>query len=253
MRIQEFKTWCRRKLGQDGDCGAKVELTDNQIEQALEDAKEWFNAFVGLYREATVMLSAGISEYDLHTVSPAIDEITKVWFPQRGTEIDFSVLYPGFLDIEGIPYRGSGYWGGIYPQTTVVQTLQTMESMAKILSADLDWEFYRDNMTDPVTRLLRVMSAPKQGGTAVYRYRVDPKDIKLEHYDARHLWLVREWALAEAKYTLGRIRGKFSSLPAAGGERTLDGDALISEAREDKEKIEAKVLDFQGPVLPLVY
>ena len=86
------------------------------------------------------------------------------------------------------------------------------------------------------------------------RIEEDPDDIELQHYDARHRWLIQEWAIAEAKIMLGRIRGKYSSgLPSAGGDRTLDGEALIAEAREDKRELEAKVLDFQGPVMPMVY
>jgi hypothetical protein len=254
VNIQQFKVWVRRKLGQDDDCGVKVELTDKMIDQALDDAKEWFNAFVGLHKEATLTMIGEQGEYDLAAVTPRIESIVKVWFPRRATEIDFSVLYPGFLDVEGIPYGVGTLWGAGYPQTTIVQTLQTLESNAKFLSVDLDWEFYADNTTDPDTRLLRIMPPPKDAGTAVYLYRIDPRDIKLEHYDQRHLWFLREWALAEAKYTLGRIRGKYTSgLPAAGGERTLDGDSLISEAREDKERLEEKILELQGPVMPMLY
>lgn len=254
MKLQEFKVWARRKLGQDDSCGVKVELTDNQLAQALEDSIEWFNAFVGLHKESSLTFVSDQTEYDLSAVTPHIEQVVKVWFPRRATEIDFSVLYPGFLDIEGIPYGFGTLWGMGYPQTTVVQTLQALESNGKFLSADLDWEFYSDNTTVPVTRKLRIMPAPKESGTAIYLYRIDPKDIKLEHYDARYLWIIREWALAEAKYTLGRIRGKYSGgLPAAGGDRMLDGDALIAEAREDKDRLEEKVLDFQGPPMPAVY
>jgi len=39
-------------------------------------------------------------------------------------------------------------------------------------------------------------------------------------------------------------------LPAAGGDRRLDGADLISEAREDKERLEQKVLSYAGPILP---
>ena len=254
MKAQEFRVWARRKLGEDGSCGVKVELTDNQLTQALDDAKEWFSAFVGLHKEGTLSLIGDQTEYDLSSVSPAIEQVVKVWFPSRGTELDFRVLYPGFLDVHGIPYDGGVMYGYGYPQTTLIQTMQTLETNRKFLSTDLDWEFYYDNMTTPVTRLLRVMPPPYEAGTAVYLYRVDPSEIKLEHYSPRHLWFLREWALAEAKYTLGRIRGKYTSgLPAAGGDRTLDGDALIQEAREDKERLEEKILEQQGPALPVVY
>ena len=45
MKVQEFRVWARRKLGQDGSCGVKVELSDGQLTQALDDSKDWFNTF----------------------------------------------------------------------------------------------------------------------------------------------------------------------------------------------------------------
>ena len=253
MKTQEFRLWARRKLGQDGSCGVKVELTDNQLSQALDDAKEWFNAFVGFYKESTFGLIGEQSEYDLSSVTPGIESVVKVWFPQGALDIELGVLYPGFLDVEGIPVGSSGSWRVGYPQTTIVQSLQTMESDAKILSSNLDWEFYSDNTTTPKTKMVRVMPAPRYAGTAYYLYRVDPDDIELDQYDKRNQWMIRKWALAEAKYTLGRIRGKYKGLPSAGGERQLDGDDLIQESKDEKMMLKEEILDFQGPVMPLVY
>lgn len=253
MRLSEFKKWVRQKLGQDGDCGVIVELTDNQIEQALEDAKDWFHSYFGFYKEAQLSLSSGVAEYDLSAISPAVDEVVQVWFPKDPQYVDFSVLYPGFLDISGFPYEWVGMFRGSYPQTTLVQTMQTIESTARILSCDLSWEYWQDRSTVPVTKLLRVMPVPQISGPAIYQYRVDPADMKIDWYSPRNLWILREWALAECKYTLGRIRGKYTGgLPAAGGDRTLDGESLISEAQADKERLQTQILDIQGPVMPSV-
>jgi hypothetical protein len=134
--------------------------------------------------------------------------------------------------------------------------LQTLESAQRVLSADPAWEFYRDDYDkDNPIRILRLMPAPtlRASGTIVYLYRVDPRDIKLHMYTQRDLWLVREWALAEAKYMLGRIRGKYpGGLPAAGSDRQLDGSDLVQESFSDKERLEAKILDYGGPVMPVV-
>jgi hypothetical protein len=254
MDLKSFKVWARETLGDSG-CGyVNVELSDKQLDTALDTAKEWFNAHVGLHKESTFTLVAGTSEYDLSAVSPAIDTIVNVWFPRSGVSLDFSVLYPGFLDIEGFPYRDIGIFGENFPQTTIVQNLQYMESLGRILCIDLDWEFYRDDFDkDNPVRMLRVMRAPRVGGTCVYLYRVDPKDIKLHMYKPRDLYIMREYALAHAKYMLGRIRGKYTTgLPAAGGDRQLDGDSLLSEAREDKERLEQKILDHDGPIMPVI-
>ena len=57
---------------------------------------------------------------------------------------------------------------------------------------------------------------------------------------------IRRFALALAKETLGQIRSKFGQIPIPGNNVTLNGDKLISEAREDQKSLREelqKVLD----------
>ena len=48
---------------------------------------------------------------------------------------------------------------------------------------------------------------------------------------------IRQFTLALSKETLGHIRSKFGSIPVPGAEVTLNGGDLISQGREDKEKL----------------
>ena len=48
---------------------------------------------------------------------------------------------------------------------------------------------------------------------------------------------IRRFALSLSKETLGQIRSKFDSIPIPGESVTLNGGALISEAREEQEKL----------------
>lgn len=48
---------------------------------------------------------------------------------------------------------------------------------------------------------------------------------------------VRQYSLASAKELLGLIRSKFSSIPMPGATVELNGDALISQAKEDKSRL----------------
>ena len=52
---------------------------------------------------------------------------------------------------------------------------------------------------------------------------------------------VRQFALALSKELLGLIRSKFGNVPIPGNELTLDGPALISQAREDQEKLKTQL------------
>ena len=57
---------------------------------------------------------------------------------------------------------------------------------------------------------------------------------------------IQNWALAELKMSLGMIRSKFSSgTPGAGGSITLNGELLISEARQDMAELKQGLLDYE--------
>ena len=48
---------------------------------------------------------------------------------------------------------------------------------------------------------------------------------------------IRRYALALCKETLGQIRSKFNSVPIPGESVTLNGTALISEGKDEQEKL----------------
>jgi hypothetical protein len=58
-----------------------------------------------------------------------------------------------------------------------------------------------------------------------------------------HQW-IRQYCLALARELLGLIRSKFNSVPIPGGDLTLNGDALVSQGREDKLNLRDKLLEM---------
>jgi hypothetical protein len=48
---------------------------------------------------------------------------------------------------------------------------------------------------------------------------------------------IRQFSLALSREQLGIVRSKFGSIPVPNAEVTLNGDALVSSGREDKEKL----------------
>lgn len=48
---------------------------------------------------------------------------------------------------------------------------------------------------------------------------------------------IRKYALSCVKEILGRVRGKYSTVPIPDSEITLDGDALLNEAQSEKEQL----------------
>lgn len=55
---------------------------------------------------------------------------------------------------------------------------------------------------------------------------------------------IRQYTLALAKELLGLIRSKFDSIPVPNAEVRLNGDALVSQGREDKDRLIDQLLEF---------
>jgi len=51
----------------------------------------------------------------------------------------------------------------------------------------------------------------------------------------------RQYALALSKELLGLVRSKFSTVPIPGSDLTLNGEALITQGREDKDALKTKL------------
>ena len=52
---------------------------------------------------------------------------------------------------------------------------------------------------------------------------------------------IRRFALALSKETLAQIRGKFQTIPIPGESVTLNADALLSQAKEEQEKLKEEL------------
>lgn len=55
---------------------------------------------------------------------------------------------------------------------------------------------------------------------------------------------IRQYTLALCKELLGLIRSKFQSIPIPNADLQLNGDALISQGREDKDKLTTQLKEF---------
>jgi hypothetical protein len=62
---------------------------------------------------------------------------------------------------------------------------------------------------------------------------------------------MQEGALSYAKEILGRVRSKYRNPPGPGGGMQLDGEALIQEAKEEREKWKEELLTRYGDLLPI--
>lgn len=82
-----------------------------------------------------------------------------------------------------------------------------------------------------------------------YEYISDPSDVPYEYCKYCKInqpgkqW-IKKYFLALCKETLGRILQKYSTIPIPGGEVTLDGAELRSEAKDEKDQLLEKLREM---------
>ena len=238
MTEEEVKAYVKRRLG-DGVVG--VELTDAHMDDVLRATKRWFVARCAIKTVSTLTVSTDVSEYQLDN---QIVDVYEVYFPNNNlTSFDKS---DDFSYVNGF-YLGSFFGGELsegyrfnqMPYSDLVQRLQYLETAQRIWGADAQWEY------ESRTRTLRIMPSPPVAGTAVIignNANVDTTSLDPLDED-----LFLRWATAEAKDMLGQIRSKYDTVPTAGGDRALNGDALLGQALEEKELLEKQLLERKMP------
>ena len=55
---------------------------------------------------------------------------------------------------------------------------------------------------------------------------------------------IRQYSLALCMELLGQVRSKFGSIPIPGADLTLNGTALVTQGREDKDKLKTQLKEM---------
>lgn len=69
-------------------------------------------------------------------------------------------------------------------------------------------------------------------------------NLKYERINSIGRQWIRQYTLALSKELLGMIRSKFSNVPIPGGDLTMNGSDLVSQAREDKQNLRDKLVEM---------
>lgn len=229
-----------RKLGSPP---LKVELTPAQLEDAYDDAVRWFIGRKGVRSWVKLNVVAGKQDYT--ELPDNIDSVVEVVPPKSGlwdvmpwgAEAAFLGIHNRIPIDEDSPFSPSAYDADY---SAVVQGLQYSEQARRILGGDFGWEW---NSSE---RLLRIYPKPTSPGYMMVGYIAN--EIDLRKMQVREVDLVVRRALAEAKGSLGRIRSKYQEWPMAGGDKTMDGDTLLTEAETEKEKLDVEIEDLSYPI-----
>jgi len=262
MNDKDFCAWVRRQLGYPL---VKVELTDDQIKDNIYRALDMFIKYASDNgsEEAfySLMLSAGQTDYELPEGILDVIDFNDEGYGDHGINTLFTMqnqLYnAGLLN-----------FGDLGTGLTMVSyhlALDFIEVIQRYTTTGFQWNY------DDVERILTVSPEPESGTITIHEPNTGSSKIvnspgwillKVKQligtgrpgfssnkaYSALYnkTW-VKEYTLALCKIVLGEIRRKFESYSSIGNTGiALNGDALLSEGKEEKEQLEEKLMTFEN-------
>ena len=228
-----------------GEPSVRVELTNDQIELSINKALEYYRQRASnSVEEAFLYLSLDKSK-SLYTLPSNVMEVKQIYrrgngvVAGSGATVDpFSLAYSNTYLLSAV--RGST-GGGLL---TYDLYHQFDETVARLFGRDIIFTW---NTVTKEIKLHREVNGPEDVMLHVFHNK--PDEVLLKDYQAEP-W-IRDWALAESKMMLGRIRGKMSSVIGPQGGVTLDGPQLIEEGRSEKEALMDQMAKYTAGNAPL--
>ena len=222
-RESDVKEWICRRLGKPV---INVELTNDQLDDAVMLAKEYWQMWVGQCKAVHSEADMGVTD---------LDYVTEVVFAYSSSSLtDFFA----WADVELNPFQyvfsGEGGYGAL------VQYMQYREMGKRIVSADRDWDWNKAKR--------RLIITPRETTTPLVEIFYVSRDIELSYLTTYEWRMFREYALSQAMKTLAHIRMKFADKPSTTGGFTMDGDSLYANAEGMEQQVEEKMRSLQTPV-----
>lgn len=217
----------------------RVEIPAGTLDTAVDRAKGWYAHRAGQTQRTEMQLVAGQQKYD---VADDVDTVTDVIMRQSMSDYDafggWGVYGADQVGLTMVPAGLAVGGGSAGFNSMVTQVEQQWNTWRTVVGADTHWEW------EPGEGKLWIMPAPDSSRTVFVDYVSTTVD--LQSADSSTTYLVREYALAEAKEALGRIRSKYDSFNVPGGTTSLDGKDLIQEAQDRKRDLDDEATEFSG-------
>jgi len=223
-------------LAQLGHPVVRVELTPYQIKTCIDEAVGTMYNHAPLFATQFVVFNttAGYNTYRLPTyilnnLEYVVYKKTLLSIQQGAGTLEFDFFIKYFQD--NFLFQNFGI-GDFY----LLQ--QNLEMTRKILGQE-------GSFTVLNNEYLHISPKPVTSDqTVIVIYRgLDSNTL----HPAYRNWM-QQYGLACAKGTLGQIRGKYATVPSPGGGAKLNGQELVKESKEEKEKLLERLLnEFEEP------
>jgi len=232
---EQWKKWILFQLGHPV---VKVEITNNHLDIAIDEAVRRFSQWAPAADKLLIFDAiGGESVYDLTYYIPDYISVRDVIYHPSVTDMLLTNFIGGVTTDFSFGSNQISYFHGTY-SSMIDFTLWNMynEQYLRTIGREGMWQIIEHNLI--------LSPAPSVGVKVgiIYNTFLIDEDIRRDEW-------IKEWALTEVKMALGRIRSKYVSLPGPRGQDiTMDGTALIQEAREDREKLLERINEYREPI-----
>jgi len=226
-----------------GDGMIDVELDPKHYEQAIDLAVDKFRQRSSNSTEEAYIyleLQPDVQEYTLSTEVIEVREIFRRSVAGSNNSIDldpFELAYTNLYFLQGGRIGGLMTWDAF---------AQYQEVVRRLFGGYLNFKYVTEK------NKLILMRRPRTIEKVLLQvYMEKPVDTLITQRYSRP-W-IRDYALAQSKMMLGEARSKYSSLPGAQGNVTLNGETLKSEAQAAIEKLERDIETYTTGEDPLTW
>jgi len=227
----QLQRYILRKLGMPQ---LVVELVQEDLDEAVYEAKRWFAAKKGFKRQLRLDVPANLTE---HQLPDDVDTVIDVSFASRPTDFARVIDPMGLLD-QSIPYNlfPSPKSSGLF--STYAQSLMYLELAKRVTGGEFEWR--QDG------RILFLFPAQRESGTISIDYK--SSSMLLTDLSERDHDLVKRFALAEAMEKLSFVRSKYDAVLTAQGQTGIDGLRLKQESQTLKAELNVEIAQSGFPM-----
>ena len=250
--LAEIRQQVRTEFGSclnDGAWGITVELEDEHIDNALKRAIRIYNRNRPVHGHAALAVTEGQKKYGpVNTAIKGLQGVLSVSFvdPDAIASTDIDPFEPFLV------YSATGLSAGGDTIGDWVQRLQYNEQARRVTSSEPEWK----GQWEGLDYYLYIDIHSSYLCSFEYTRHVTPDDnadTGMRHIpDGDTDWIIN-YTAAHAKQILSRIRGKFQGIPGPdGGESPVDWSELMTEGREDAERLEEEIKARRRPLPPVI-
>lgn len=226
----------------------KLEFDEQNLDFCVDQALKVFEDYAGREYFSYYVFNS-IPGQTIYKMPPDVGLIRNVFYKKQGTFAFQSSDLNGAIPIEYF-YPGGAYasiQGGLIDPIQPIWgrmgewvLYRQYEQMYSRTSSNLGgWEYLGGHDT------IKLYPVPFRSQKVIVHYMQKQKDW------ADVTQAMQEGALTYAKEILGRIRSKYQNVPGVGGGVVMDGQQLLQEAREDRQKWFEDLIYKFGDIPPI--